>query len=356
MSTRMRVWLPEKPQSMPEPNDVIPISIGHISGHYDIELLDKQGNVLNSWSFDNIITNTGMDAIGSTVTGESNELFNFMQTGAGSTTPSGTDTGLASAIAGRVTYVDVTGSNILSDSSGSYYTRRLTYFFNETVANGNITEVGIFTLATGGRLVNRALIRDNLGVPTTITKTSDNQLRVFYTYRVYVPLNDVTGTITLAGIPYNYTIRPQAVSESNAWGVDTGFTSPTTAGGYTREISLRSWGSTRQFGGASPSGNLVAVTGTLSLTNVDPCDTVTAQTYVNGNYYRDVDYIWEPASANFGSTGIRMLRIRGIGNNGNANPSFWTHQIQFTPNIPKTNLQRLTLRFRFGWTRSATSE
>lgn len=356
MSTRMRVWLPEKPHTPYESETIIPISLGSVSGHYHIELLDRSGTVLDTWSFDNIITNTGMDAIGSTVTGEVNELFNFMQTGAGSTTPSGTDTGLATPITGRVTYVDVTGSTILADSSGSYYTRRLTYFFNETVANGNITELGIFTLATGGRLVNRALVRDNLGVPTTITKTSDNQLRVFYRYRVYVPTTDITGTITLAGVPYNYTIRPQAVSESNAWGTGLGTTGPTGAGGYTRELSLRRWGAARQFGGASPSGNLVAATGTLALTPVELCDTVNAIGYVNGNYYRDIDYIWEPATANFGSTGIRMMRIRGIGDNGNTLPLFWTHQVLFTPNIPKTNLQRLTLRFRFGWTRSATSE
>ena len=351
----MRVWIPEKSTQYENHSAIINIPMGTISGHYHIELLDKQGTILNTWSFSNIITNSGMDAIGSTVGGEVAELFNFMQTGAGSTTPSGTDTGLASPIAGRVTYNASQGSDILSDSSGSFYTRRLTYFFDESVANGNITEVGIFTLSTGGRLVTRALVRDNLGVPTTITKTSDNQLRVFYTYRVYVPLNDVTGTINLAGLPYDFIIRPQAVSQSNGWGTGTGFASPNSAGGYSYEISSRAWGGSTLFAGASPSGNLVSATGTLSLSPVNNCSSINALAYVNGNYFRDIDCIWEPDNANFGSTGIRMLRIRNTGT-GNSTPSFWTHQVLFTPNIPKNNLQRLTLRFRFGWTRSTTSE
>ena len=353
---RTRIWIPEQVEqnnNMP----VIVIPIGTISGHYMVELLSRDNTIISTWSFDNIITNAGMDAIGSRIGAEIDELFNFMQTGAGSTTPSGSDTNLQTPITGRIAQLTSTGSLINTDASGSFYTRELTYLFTELLANGNITELGIFTLVTDGRLVNRALVRDVFGAPTTITKTSDNQLRVKYTYKVYVPTADVTGSITLGAVTHTYVIRPQLLSSSLAWGTSQGGGSPLTTGGYTHAITERGWASAPTFFGCSPSGTLVTATSSLTISPITNASSVDAIAYVNNDYYRDIDAIWEPSDANFGSTGIKMFRFRAIGRNSFiSNPGAWTHQMEITPNILKVNTQRLTLRFRFGWSRARTSE
>ena len=62
--------------------------------------------------------------------------------------------------------------------------------------------------------VLRALILDGGGSPTTLTILSDETLDVTYTIRVYPPTTDVTGSITLDGVSYGYTIRPCNVSTS----------------------------------------------------------------------------------------------------------------------------------------------
>jgi hypothetical protein len=351
---RLRIWIPEKTNT-PEPIPTITLDAGAISGRYEIQLLDKNKSVLGEWAFNNIITNGGMDAIGATVGAETSDMFFAMECGAGSSVPTGTDTALASPLSGRTTNVESEAYLSGSDASGSWYSIKRGYLFSEAQANGNITEVGVHTLSTGGRLVSRALVRDSGGTPITITKTSDNQLRVFYEYRVYVPTGDVTGTFTVGANNYNYTIRLQDIPTLRGWGSqprqDAGGTNP---GGYIYELFRRTWGSATGYYQCSPSGTLVSPTGSISLTTPAQASTVTRQTYVNGNYYIDIDAIWNPSDANFGSTGIRALRFKAAGA-GNVN-IVYNYQMVFTPNIPKINTQRLTLRFRYGWTRQATSE
>lgn len=350
---RHRIWIPEK-KAMPAPV-VITLDAGAISGRYEIELLDKHKTVLDRWSFHNIITNGGMDAIGGIIGSETGEMFFAMETGAGSSTPTGTDTALASAISGRTTNVESELYLSGSDASGSWYSIKRGYLFSEAQANGNITELGIYTLAAGGRLVSRALVRDSGGTPITITKTADNQLRVFYEYRVYVPVGDVTGTFVVGANSYNYTIRPQDVPTNRGWGsnprASSGGTNP---GGYAYELFQRSWGSATAYYQCSPSGTLVDPSGSIVLTTPAVATTVTKQTYVNGNYYVDVDAIWNPSTANFGGTGIKALRLKaaGAGNIG----TVYNYQMVFSTNIPKINTQQLTLRFRYGWTREKTTE
>src|SRR5690606_9484008 len=79
-----------------------------------------------------------------------------------------------------------------------------------------------FSAAEGGTMWNRQLFRDELGNPTAITKTNEDQLRVTYEYRVYPPWDDVVQEIEVNGVPTEVVNRPQAVDSSGSWGAGGG--------------------------------------------------------------------------------------------------------------------------------------
>src|SRR5690606_7534789 len=88
----------------------------------------------------------------------------------------------------------------------------------ENQANGNLAELGFFSAADGGTMWNRQLFRDELGNPTAITKTSEDQLRVTYEYRVYPPWDDLVQEIEVNGVPVEVVNRPQQVASASEWG------------------------------------------------------------------------------------------------------------------------------------------
>src|SRR5690606_34956817 len=93
-----------------------------------------------------------------------------------------------------------------------------TRVFTEDQANGNLAELGFFSSSEGGTMWNRQLFRDELGNPTAITKTNEDQLRVRYEYRIYPPWDDVVQEIEVNGVPTEVVNRPQLVGNSGTWG------------------------------------------------------------------------------------------------------------------------------------------
>jgi len=336
----------------------IPI-VTTLTGRYEFELIDaKTKQALNTWQSNNIITDGGMNAIGTSLAGE-DFIFEFFQVGEGSTPVSSSDTGLASPIAGRINTSDEADSYISgSDSTGSFWETTISRIFYEAQGNGNLTEIGAFTLSSGGRLTSRALIRDIGGSPVTITKTSDNQLRVRYKFRMYLPNTDVSGTLFMAGTNYNYVLRPQQILNALVWGYSPTFPSPTRNGGHFYELVRGNWTSFTNGAIAAPSGTLVNVTGSMSQGGTtSACSAVNLQGYVDNTFYRDIEFVFNPSVANFGSAGIKTVKLQPVMiSNQNIAGGDSTYQLEFTPPIPKTNTNTLTLRFRMGWGRTKIYE
>lgn len=336
----------------------IPVAVT-LDGRYELELLDaKTKNIIDSWSFSNILTDGGLNTIGSLQVGES-FAFTYFQVGEGSTPVSSSDTGLVSPIAGRISASDEADVVVSgSDASGSYWQTTISRIFVEAEGNGNITEVGAFTLSSGGRLTTRALVRDNTNTPVTITKTSSNQLRLRYTIRMYVPQNDVTGSFLLGTGSYDYVIRPQGIMSSYVWGYGPALSGPTTNGGYFYEILRGQWNTSTLGAISSPSGTLVNPTGTISLGgSTSNCSSTTPTGYVDNTFYRDIDFVFNPSTGNHGTTGIRAMKIQPIARtNTNTIGGDAHYQMTFSPPIPKTNVNQFTLRLRFGWSRSKIYE
>lgn len=300
-----------------------------VCGFYMMEAIkvDADGNeisrrTLADW-FPNLITNQGLDRMGG-----NNSYISYCAVGTGSTAPAFTDTTLVTPVA----YTNTTQSSSISaqPSSPYYIERTVTKRFAVGTAAGNLSEVGMGWSNGPSTLYSRALILDGGGSPTTITVLSDEILDVTYRWRIYVPLTDVTGTITISGSNYDYTIR---AAEAASVGADPG------GGWFQASTGLQ----VQCVGGAGRnsaySSAIAAITG-VPTGLVSHATSVTNAAYGTNNLYRDATILWDLTA---GSTSFRTLLLRF---------SIAEFQIEFNPVIPKLNTNNFSLTVRFSWTRA----
>lgn len=305
------------------------IKVNHhaeVAGFFFIST-DKRGEIAR---FPNLITNGGLDRMGGFA-----DWLTWCQVGSGSTTPSVSD----SALVNRVNGTNATSENVNGiQSTEPYYTwRRKTFRFAQGTATGNLSEVGVGWLSSAG-LFSRALILDAAGDPTTITIQSDETLDVTYEFRYYPKTTDDTGGITLTGNiggTYDWVFRAMNVTFLNTgtgWSID----SPGNNQGVNANFGVgRAW-----FSGEL--GSLTgSPTGTLSdgPTNMS----ISVASYSSGSYERVFTLGAPLGSANFAG-GIGGLAIKiGIG----------AFQVGFTPKIPKTSSDILSIVLKHSWGRRA---
>lgn len=302
-----------------------------VSGHYRITAhkLDGSSRVLADW-FDNIITDGGLDRLG--VTAGSFPPHYACSVGTGTATPVVGDSNLQTFVASTIT---IQTSSETAQGSPPYYTQYTrTYRFGVGAAAGNISEVGVGWSTGGNNLFSRALILNGGGSPTTITVLSDEYLDVQYSFRLYPPTVDVTGSITISGTSYNYTIRASRVTNTAQW----------SAGSFL----ACGWG----VGGTSPGG--YAYGGTIgaitaypngSYSNPDSnTDSTSLAAYGSNNLYRDMTFTW---GLNRGNTAGGIKTIFFQTHSGGS----MSYQVEFTPVLDKTNVKVLTMVFRTSWAR-----
>lgn len=283
-----------------------------VSGEYRIEIINKFGDVINdSGFFKNLITNNGLNLRATTA-----NTALYCQVGTGSATPSFTDTTLSSYLASQ------SGSSTLSNSPSSpFYTQRsVTYTFPVGAVVGNITEIGVSPTSGSGNLFSRALILDGSGNPTSMTILSSEQLRVTYVFRIYAPLNDVTGTIDISGKSYSYTIRAGNLTSLSYFSTD-----------YSESNASPAPFATNGSIGAItsiPSGTIVSIS-------------MSAGSYINGSYSINHTISASASQGNL-SGGISALFYTS------GSISF---QIGFSPAIPKTSLNAFSLTVNHSWSR-----
>jgi hypothetical protein len=301
-----------------------------LAGIFSWELIDSRTKkVRMSGSTRNLITDVAMNAMGSGTT--LGALVDRIAVGTGSSAPAFNQTVLDAELA-RTT-VTTAGDN--TDGSGAgllYYWRQRVWLFTEAFANGNLTEVGVFS-GTPGTMFSRQLFKDGLGNPTVIPKTNTDQLKITYEYRFYVPQNDVVGNVLISGTNYAYTVRAENSSLGIVWGAGSGG-------------ALIKYGDT---GGPHAIAGDVQTLGTVQ--NAPPTTQSSGPTsavysaYAAGSFVRDTTVIYDPGIANFTGGGIGDFRCP---------PAFLgagLFQMSMNPKIPKVNTQRLTIVFRVSWGR-----
>jgi len=287
------------------------------SGHFKLEVRRADGTLRETLEFQNLITNGGLNRLAAAA-----DIAYYCQVGSGSTAPTVNDSALVSRIA--VVFYNG-GSNGIQPSAPYYAWGITTYRFSEGTAAGILAEIGV-GWATTGSLFSRALILDGNGDPTTITILANETLDVTYQLRVYPPLVDSTGLLTLRGTEHTVTGRACGVNVSGQWyapshttGVHEGFFSGITA--YNGEIGAITASAPA---GTASTGSAVGVA------------------YVTDSLQKDGTATFALAQGNFAG-GITAFRANNFG--------CGSYQFGFSPAIMKTNVDTLTLTLRHSWAR-----
>lgn len=291
-----------------------------IEGRYRIQAIKPGFGVVRELEFPNLITDTGINAIGGNSPG-----FVRMHLGTGTAAPAFTDTALG---AFGVNVQNGTGSRVGNSASSSPWFGGFTCTWESAIggATGNWTEIGISNQNTTGNLRSRALILDGGGSPTVFPVLSDEAFRGSYTFRLYSPASDVTDNITLSGTPYTTTTRTLRMTSGwNPYLVNGTGNSP--------------------FHGDSSGGAPVAYTGALAaVTDNWPAGSsagsgaATTSAYGSGNFYRDSAFRW-------GSGTSGTYRTLAILYGGCA------FQVEYSPTIAKLTTQELIHNHRVSWAR-----
>lgn len=312
----MNIWIPRCKILEPDREILAPIGL---RGRFTMHAVNMESGKRRLLAdFPNLITTNGANLIGT------GNILALCAVGSGNTAPSLGDTSLVSLV-GSTSTVNV--SNRSAQASAPYYgTASVTFRFAAGVATGNLAEVGVG--ASTSSLFSRALILDGGGSPTTITVLAAEALDVTYQLLQYVPTTDVTGSVTIGGTPYSYTLRAVKATDYTMWarnGLDTAGFGP--------------------YYNTAFSGAIGAVTATTPAGSPANADSVVSNAYSSGSFAGSGTLTWNLGSANFGAGGVQSFTYT-CGQYSGSNGAF---QVGFGTGIPKDGTKVLTLSAGYSW-------
>lgn len=325
-----RLWIPEAPHLCTQRHREVEVhtpTVGFV-GIITVEKVHaRTGVVVQRETSRNIITDAGLNALGagvnsSTDSGLVNAMWVHCAVGTGSATPAATDTGLASELARTNSQGGIADQQGFAGDT-SYHWFRRTHVFTPSQANGNLTEVGYFSLSTGGVMWSRQLIKDASGNPTVITKTSEYELRVIYEVRMTIPTADILGTITIDGSSHDTVLRPGLISISQSYWLTQNF-----RGNQPDDMAM----SGAYTGGLGTTGQLPGGTRTDASVR-------TGAAYTVGSFYRDLTSEWGSTAANYTIASFHV-----------SHHPLW--QFSINPTITKVDTKKLVLNHRTSWGRA----
>lgn len=273
--------------------------------------------VVAPWQ-DNLILDSGLDNLGGS---------NWMRRcdlGAGSSPPAAEDTALESLLGTRV-YSSFSAGPTHPD----YASVVGEWVFPQGEATGIISELGVGP--TSGFLTTRALVRDENGAPTTITKGPIDSLTVTYMIREYPDKGDQTYEVTNPHTSQVYSVTSRTIGGT----------------GQDRLVKWHengpNWGNNLSSRRSAASSDPMAPWDSTSYTNVGAATTASEVSYIPGSYYRDLVNVWNEGSGNLPG-GIVSIRPASTNNTGKI-------QAQFDPPIDKDDTKTLSITTRKSWGR-----
>ena len=300
-------------------------SIG-MNGRFHVELIHAAtGLVKQKFTTENIITTAGLNAfLGTSGASTLDTLLTFMAVGTNNTAPAIGDSALGAQVGTRSNFNGgVSDVQFTETASPEYVMQQRTREFDTTNANGNLTEVGFFSAASGGVMWCRALFKDSGGTPITVVKTATDTLRITYELRIYPALGDTTQTaINISGTNYDFVWRPvtRTLWPINQW--SGGLPGIARVGGaqiLTRTTQLTRWGTDFDTG-----------------TNSDGTPTIA---YNSGLIRYERTHIW---TASIGALTIGSIQIATFQNVAGQRTQYLG---TVNPTMPKTAANQLTLNF-----------
>lgn len=324
----------------------IGLKSGQVAGQYTIRKYkaDTDELIQEVGPFDNLITDQGLNRVGTDAFGQ------YVFVGAGTATPSVSDTGLNSYKNYTVSSAPDGGWNsaILQGGSPDYWVQGAgTWRFAPGAATGTLTEVGIGwfagpLIAANHRVSSRALIVDSGGSPISITVLADEYLDVTYSLRYYPYVgSDVVQTVVISGVNYIFTTRALGVGSSSYCSVNA--------------TGVMNWtGSARVYTGtaAGTPPALAAITATsMSNQGGNAAIPTTKDTYVDSSLQISAVFSAGLTEGNL-TYGIRGMITRPT-NSANPAGSFINSAFQSTisPAIPKDNTKILQFGASMSWSR-----
>lgn len=171
-----------------------------VKGRFSLSVLDSGGSVKHSVNCENMVLDKLIDRLNASSyfngTHPPSEMLNKIALGTGTTPPTAGDTALESQVL-SVPFNGVTNTSYTETIPGETLKAvvRRPHSFNQGQINANLSEIGV--IDNGGNLITRALIKDDLGNPTTLTVTNQEQLILtYYLDFVDIPLK-TAGTIDI---------------------------------------------------------------------------------------------------------------------------------------------------------------
>ena len=273
--------------------------------------------------FDNLITDLGMDYKGDGSSNWNREC----QIGTGTVAEVVGDT----ALGARERAADsINDSWTTTQATAPYYGEQVMVFrFNPPGTNKVYSEVGIspFGIDTDN-LNSRALIKDGVGAPDTISVLADEWLDVTYELRLY-PDHLTVGNDTVDGYDLDLLAHLVTFSTPNGWGSSVASAAATL------------FGSTY-----SGDATLGPITGSPSSSGQDSNNAGGfADTYNDGTFNRNLHFTWGLNEGNYtgASPGIGAVALR---------TTLGLYQVLFDPPIPKTLNDTLQIDLNVAWARS----
>jgi len=291
---------------------MLDITLG-LSGRYKLERITPKGDVeLAADWFDNLITNQGLDMYSGDIT-NFDQLARYCFVGTDSTPPNALDTDLLGFVAQEDGGLVIVQSYSLSPR---YYSAVFTYTFDVGAVVGNISELGVGDEYFGTRKVfSRALIKDGVGSPTTISVAADEALRVTYEIRFNLPTSDFLFTVD----GYDFVVK---LANANTAGAVIGNDWSNAVFRYPRTYP----GAVGATIDGIPAGNPIDIGTSLD-------------TYVLGSYTRTGKLVATVDQANFSILAFSW----GLG--------VCTWQCSVSPAVVKDNTKQLELGVQLTWAR-----
>lgn len=311
------------------------VSIG-IAGEFRCVVTKADGSIKTDTGYQrNLILNQGLDFFGG---GKGSAINTNCVIGSGNSSPSATQTTLDAFIAiSKATSSGSTSDYSYINKGDNKYTAWEQGFYRFIGLSGvNVSEVGLASEGTSSAnyyLTTRALIKDSLGEPTSISVIAGETLDIYYKIYRVIDTSDKTHTINMingAGVttPYNVVVRPSNIG------------SP-----YNKKL-LEPLSVTRYIDVST--NDLAAITSQpAGASRVEPA--VTLASYTTGSYKLVM-------TIKFGLN-LANINIRSISaHNGNLSLPFYFFQMRFGRvsddfPIPKTDKETLTIPLEFSWGR-----
>lgn len=291
------------------------------AGRYRIERYTRGILTYDSGWFDNLITDAGLDAMG---TGFGVRCY----VGDGTAAPTRSDTGLSGTVLGVITGGGVSyGQQIVDEPYYVEYFR--TFSFNLGQVVGTVAEVALGDgLPTPTFLFSRALARNQAGEIEAVEFTEEEQLVVHYSIRLYAPTEDVESAVLVDGVAHAALTRAadlRIFPTVNSWVIFLGSAINVKAAWVFSCLNLYSGGiSTSVLD--SPVG-LIAETSEMIATP-----------YVPGSLSLSAQAIFIPNSGNGTIRSIKSI-FQGGG----------VFQTELDPPITKTDRQTVVIDFSCSW-------